>query len=244
MMSDGLLKGSETAVSLCLEASGNACSAALFAGRECLSVAHHHARHGHSEHLVGLVEQVCEDAQLSAASFDYVIAGCGPGSFTGLRVCLAAAQGYRLATDAYGVGLSTLSALAFQAWQSKIQPRSDFQILSCCDTRRRRLFTQLFDARLNCLTQIDDLDIEGVLALIKNVHHVDKPLILTGDPELISAFDLEKSVAQWDVELCPVTLDAGMLGALALYPEQHFSHLFHPLEPIYVHPAITVPAQK
>src|SRR3984885_13885764 len=67
---------------------------------------------GHAEALMPLVERVVKATGFSFREFDRVVVTTGPGSFTGLRVGIAAARGLGLATAIPVVGVSTLSAYA------------------------------------------------------------------------------------------------------------------------------------
>ena len=66
--------------------------------------------------------------------------GAGPGSFTGLRVSLAAAKGVCLAHDLIGLGISGLEALAF----SSSGALNGLPVLCISDTRRGNVYAQLF----------------------------------------------------------------------------------------------------
>lgn len=67
---------------------------------------------GHAERLVPLIAAVCRSAGIAPAACRRFVAATGPGSFTGLRVAIAAARGLALATGGDAVGISTLAALA------------------------------------------------------------------------------------------------------------------------------------
>ena len=67
---------------------------------------------GHAEALMPLIARVMDQAGMAFADLDRVVVTTGPGSFTGLRVGIAAARGIALAIDKPAVGVSTLSAYA------------------------------------------------------------------------------------------------------------------------------------
>ena len=70
---------------------------------------------GHAEALMPLVARVMDQAGMAFSDLDRVVVTTGPGSFTGLRVGIAAARGIALAVDKPAVGLSTLFAYAAPA---------------------------------------------------------------------------------------------------------------------------------
>ena len=67
---------------------------------------------GHAEALMPLIARVMDLAAIEFADLDRIAVTTGPGSFTGLRVGIAAARGIALAAGKPAVGLSTLAAFA------------------------------------------------------------------------------------------------------------------------------------
>jgi tRNA threonylcarbamoyladenosine biosynthesis protein TsaB len=67
---------------------------------------------GHAEALMPLLERVVKASDLTFADFERIVVTTGPGSFTGLRVGIAAARGLGVATKIPVVGVTTLSAYA------------------------------------------------------------------------------------------------------------------------------------
>lgn len=93
---------------------------------------------GHQERLPVLVEAVLDEAGLPASDLAVVAATRGPGSFTGLRVGLAFAQGLAAATGARPIGLSSLDALAVQAHRAR--PDDPAPIAAVMDARRGQVY--------------------------------------------------------------------------------------------------------
>jgi tRNA threonylcarbamoyl adenosine modification protein YeaZ len=67
---------------------------------------------GHAEALMPLLARMMDRAELSFSDLDRITVTVGPGSFTGLRVGIAAARGIALASGKPAIGVSTLAALA------------------------------------------------------------------------------------------------------------------------------------
>src|SRR5262245_31897250 len=67
---------------------------------------------GHAEALMPLIARVLDRAQLDFSAIDRLAVTTGPGSFTGLRVGIAAARGIALAAGKPAIGLTTLAAFA------------------------------------------------------------------------------------------------------------------------------------
>ena len=95
---------------LVIETATAACSVALLDGGRVLAARHELVGRGHAERLVPMIGEVLADAGLNRA--DVIQVDCGPGSFTGIRVGIAAARGLALA---WGVPVSGFSALALIA---------------------------------------------------------------------------------------------------------------------------------
>ena len=99
---------------LAMDTALGACSAAVLDtvyGGIIAAVSQPMAR-GQAEALMPLVQRVMNDASLAFADIDRIAVTTGPGSFTGLRVGIAAARGIALAAGRPIVGLTTLAAYA------------------------------------------------------------------------------------------------------------------------------------
>ena len=142
---------------LALEASADQASAAILCD-EGRRVQHSHAaRHGHAALITELARATFAEAGVDPEDLTHVAAGRGPGSFTGIRVALAAAKGFTLATGAAGIGVSCLTATAGAA-SSRAAGRP---VLATADTRRGSFFTQAFAASGGAVSDIIDLDPES-----------------------------------------------------------------------------------
>ncbi|MGC6516980.1 MAG: tRNA (adenosine(37)-N6)-threonylcarbamoyltransferase complex dimerization subunit type 1 TsaB [Candidatus Puniceispirillaceae bacterium] len=153
-------------VILSLEASGEHASIALLRATDILAEARIDQRHGHASHFVSLADTCVKQAGLSFSAIDLVAGGVGPGSFTGLRVCLSAATGFALAGGLPSVGINGLAARAFAARQMLHQTNTPFDhIISLCDTRRGVYFAQIYDRQLNPVSDITEADMTKASAM-------------------------------------------------------------------------------
>lgn len=71
--------------------------------------------------LIGQIESVLERAQVDKGSIACVVCGRGPGSFTGVRICVATAKGIALGLGVPLFGVSTLDAQAWEQWQRGVR---------------------------------------------------------------------------------------------------------------------------
>jgi tRNA threonylcarbamoyl adenosine modification protein YeaZ len=97
-------------VILVIETATAACSVALIEGARLLAERHEIVGRGHAERLLPLIEELLEESRP-----DSILVDIGPGSFTGVRVGLAAAQGLRIGWGIPLHGFSSTTLLAIQA---------------------------------------------------------------------------------------------------------------------------------
>jgi tRNA threonylcarbamoyladenosine biosynthesis protein TsaB len=155
---------STSATILALEASASQLSIALMRDGHLLATRQHLAAHGHAVGIVPLTIETLHEAGETFDAITHVAAGCGPGSFTGIRVTLAAAKGFCMAHQAVGVGISGLQALAGAA--SHAEPHATSACLTLADTRRGTLYAQIFDGDAQPLGDIFESSVANVPRLI------------------------------------------------------------------------------
>jgi tRNA threonylcarbamoyladenosine biosynthesis protein TsaB len=95
---------------------------------------------GHAEAVMPLIARVMDEAQLDFADLHRVAVTVGPGSFTGLRVGIAAARGIALAAGKPAIGLSTLAAFA----APHIAENDRSMVVSVIDARHGQVYLQIF----------------------------------------------------------------------------------------------------
>ncbi|MFY9625669.1 MAG: tRNA (adenosine(37)-N6)-threonylcarbamoyltransferase complex dimerization subunit type 1 TsaB [Rhodoplanes sp.] len=118
-----------------------ACSAALL-DLDRGGILAHQSRameRGHAEALMPMIAQVMSEAKLEFAELDRIAVTIGPGSFTGIRVGVAAARGIALAADKPIVALTTLASFA----APHIATDDTNPLLSAIDARNEQLYIQL-----------------------------------------------------------------------------------------------------
>lgn len=69
-------------------------------------------QHGQTTHAFAMIEAVLKQAGLAPEGVDCLAIGLGPGSYAGIRVSLAIAQGWQLATGVKTIGISSVACLA------------------------------------------------------------------------------------------------------------------------------------
>jgi tRNA threonylcarbamoyl adenosine modification protein YeaZ len=99
---------------------------------------------GHAERLMPMIEGVMDAAGLAFADLDRIAVTVGPGTFTGVRVAVAAARGLALASGLPVVGASSLAVMAHRAEELLGAPRADRLLVVAVDARRGMLYAQIF----------------------------------------------------------------------------------------------------
>jgi tRNA threonylcarbamoyladenosine biosynthesis protein TsaB len=131
---------------LALDTSMGACSAALlrsegnaprlFERQETMA-------RGHAEALMPMIEDVMADAALPFTEIGLIAATVGPGSFTGVRIAIAAARGLALVTRAKLYGTDSLTVMAKAALTTGALDKGPFAV--AVDARRGMLYLGLYD---------------------------------------------------------------------------------------------------
>ena len=101
---------------LALDTSTDACSCAVY-DDGTIYQRYELAPRKHAELILPMADSLLAEAGLQPRDMDAVVFGCGPGSFTGLRISCGVAQGIAFAADIPVIPVSSLAALAQAAYQ-------------------------------------------------------------------------------------------------------------------------------
>lgn len=126
---------------LAVDTARDACQAALFdsaSGR--LVLRRVEMARGHAEALMPMIAEVVAESSLAVDRIDCFAATIGPGTFTGVRVGVAAVRGLALAAAKPAVGITTLEALAASARMAGVSG----PLLVALDARRGEVYAQSF----------------------------------------------------------------------------------------------------
>jgi tRNA threonylcarbamoyladenosine biosynthesis protein TsaB len=126
---------------LAIETSTRRGSVALTLDGNVLATLEHEEPSAHAERILGLIEQALAGAGWTRGSLDRLAVGVGPGSFTGLRVGIALAQGIALGLDRPLVGIGSLRAMASGVGMEDARVR-----IAVLDARRGELFVAAYAA--------------------------------------------------------------------------------------------------
>lgn len=132
-------------IALGIDTSLTASSAAILRDGGVIGHARLDSARGQADSLFGLIEEACRTAEVSYADIERIGVAVGPGSFTGIRVGVAAARGLGLALGVPVIGVSTFEALAIAASEKSgaTLPRNS-RFLIAIDARRGEIYAQAF----------------------------------------------------------------------------------------------------
>ncbi len=103
---------------------------------------------GHAERLFPMIAEVLAEAALPFAAIDRIAVTVGPGTFSGVRIGIAAARGFRLASTCEVVGMTSLAIMARTADRRLGAARAGRDLLVAVDARRGQVYAQYFGAAM------------------------------------------------------------------------------------------------
>ena len=213
---------------LVIDSATEACSVGLFEGDTLLAGGLEVIGRGHAERLVPMIAELPGKGRA-----DRVVVSLGPGSFTGVRIGLAAARALALALDRPVVGLTTLEVVAAAAGPASLP------CLVALESKRDDLYVQAFApglAPLDAPAAVVPSDLAGHLGASLEGHR----LRLAGDAQGRAAEAL--AAAGYDIErLADVRLpDAAVAATLAAVRVGAASETVP--APLYLRPPDATPA--
>lgn len=130
---------------------------------------------GHAERLLPMIREVMREAGCRFKDLDALATTEGPGTFTGLRIGVAAARGLAFATGLPVRATTSLHVMAIGAARELEEQCRGRQLAVCVDARNGRIFAQLFGEGLRVMTP-------AMIATPKEViaKSGDRPLICVG----------------------------------------------------------------
>ncbi len=144
---------------------------------ESISVPAHRAS---NTRLIPELDALMKRQGISHASLASVCCGRGPGSFTGVRICMATAKGIASACEVPLCGVSTLDALAWEVWQDGV--RGSLWVLA--DAMRKEIYPVLYlldDAGAHRQSADCVMKADVTPAYVFELTPQDVPVYLTGD---------------------------------------------------------------
>ena len=164
---------------LAFETSAKAASVALLVGDKLLSESYQNTGMTHSQTLMVMAEDMLKQCGKTAKDVDAVAVAEGPGSFTGVRIGVAAAKGFAWGWEIPCYGVSTLEAMA------QSLGIYDGFICPVMDARRSQVYNALFEADRGEITRIREDRAISLDDLAEDVKNLEKPVFLVGDGSIL-----------------------------------------------------------
>ncbi|MFM7083547.1 MAG: tRNA (adenosine(37)-N6)-threonylcarbamoyltransferase complex dimerization subunit type 1 TsaB [Hyphomicrobium sp.] len=98
---------------------------------------------GHAERLLPMINELLTESHLSVEHIDRIVVTCGPGSFTGVRISIAAARAFQLARQIPIIPFTSLEAIALNSEINEIAMGKD--LIVAVDANRGEAYVQIFD---------------------------------------------------------------------------------------------------
>ena len=104
----------------------------------------------------------------------------GPGSFTGVRIGVAAAKGFAWGRELPCYGISTLEAMAVSLGVY------EGHVCACMDARRSQVYNALFLVEAGKVTRVTEDRAIALADLKTDLEHIDGPIFLVGDGAVLT----------------------------------------------------------
>lgn len=160
---------------LAFETSAKAASVALLEDDRLLGEYYLNCGQTHSRTLMQMAQELLENCALTPQDVSAVACAAGPGSFTGVRIGVAAAKGFAWGRELPCVGVSTLEGMAQQA--------AIFDGIICCamDARREQVYNALFSCEGGSLSRLTEDRAISLEELEQELKKHEKMKIMVGD---------------------------------------------------------------
>ena len=166
-------------LTLAFETSAKAASVALTRDGKLLGESYQNTGLTHSQTLMVMAEDMLKQCGCTMEDVTAVAVAEGPGSFTGVRIGVAAAKGLAWGRELPCCGVSTLEAMAVSlgVWQGYVCP--------CMDARRQQVYNALFYADRGKLRRITEDRAIALADLAEEVKKFKEPVFLVGDGSIL-----------------------------------------------------------
>lgn len=165
---------------LAFETSAKAGSVALLQDGRLLGESYQNTGLTHSQTLLAMAEDMLGSCGLTPQQVQAVAVAAGPGSFTGVRIGVAAAKGFAWGLEIPCCGVSTLEAMAVNLGIY------DGFVLPVMDARRNQVYNALFSAKAGALTRIREDRAISLDELAEDLRQLDQPIFLVGDGSVLT----------------------------------------------------------
>ena len=173
---------------LAFETSAKAASVALLEDGKLLGESYQNTGLTHSQTIMVMAEDLLKQCGKTVADVTAVAVANGPGSFTGIRIGVAAAKGFAWGAELPCVGASTLASMAvgLGIWQGYVCP--------VMDARRSQVYNALYHVNCGKYTRIREDRAISLQELGEDVKNLSEPIFLVGDGSVLCYNTLSEKV--------------------------------------------------
>lgn len=129
----------------------------------------------HSQTLMPMVDELLKNTGLSVNDIDVVAVNAGPGSFTGVRIGVAAVKGIAFPKNLPCVSVSTLESMAYNMLGN------DCIVCSVMDARCSQVYNALFRVKGCTVTRMTDDRALSLTDLKNELQNINEKVVLVGD---------------------------------------------------------------
>lgn len=164
---------------LAFETSAVAASVALHDGKTLLAESYQNSGLTHSSTLMVMAQDVLKQSDRDVSDVTAVAVAQGPGSFTGVRIGMAAAKGFAWGRQIPCYGISTLEAMArgLGIWQG--------YVCAVMDARRAQVYHAMFHVDCGKFTRISQDRAISLQELGEDVKKLEENIFLVGDGSIL-----------------------------------------------------------
>lgn len=184
----------------------------------------------HSETLMPHIKEVLRMANVRKEQLEGIVVSIGPGSFTGLRIGLAAAKAMAYALDLPIVGVSTLKALAYH------YPVPGIRIVSLLDAQKGNAYRESYEWEEGTLMVVNPVEVLPIAEILAECAESGRETVVLGDiaaRRIRGKVDLPANVTVAPAHLVmPRAACVAMLGLQEL-AAGHTDNVMN-MEPVYI----------
>ena len=164
---------------LAFETTAKAGSVALLRDGVLLAESYQNTGMTHSQTLLSMAEDMLKNSGLTPQDVEAVAVAEGPGSFTGVRIGVAAAKGFAWGLEIPCYGVSTLESMALNLgiWEGLV--------VCAMDARRNQVYNAVFEAKEGTLTQISPDRAIALTDLGEELKNYQGPIFMVGDGSVL-----------------------------------------------------------
>ena len=173
---------------LAFETSAKAASVALLENDRLLAESYQNTGLTHSQTVMSMAESLLAACGKTVADVTAVAVAAGPGSFTGVRIGVAAAKGFAWGAELPCYGVSTLESMALTLGIY------EGYVCACMDARRNQVYNALFYVNSGIPERICEDRAIALSDLKMELEHIDGPIFLVGDGSNLTYNTLKEAI--------------------------------------------------